>query len=244
MPLPINTAVAEVEEEECFSTVDAFFDLLRTSLVMSSPDEFPNVIIQEDEPDIEDYDKEWLKVAEDGKPLGWYSYYEGAWRRMDSAPDAIEFYYPEEPVPNDDFDEDGIGIGEWDGYVLLDGQDSRDDMGGKAILGVGTIDGVGDDPDTEYPLRDADNNPSGGGVAETTLVSEQIPSLGRPAVVLGHNNADGNDNVTTWENVLLGVAGSEGVYTLREATGSVSPDPVETLPPYRVMYIAKFIGYT
>lgn len=231
MSTPVEVTVGSPPPGTCFTTVRALMALV-SNLVSAELDAgYTTHVRGSSTPGPDDQDKLWARTTEDGKPLGWFKFYNGNWRRIqDVRPWTVRAYYPTAPVPNDDFDDDGVGVigGQWDGFVLLDGKDGRINMAGRTILGVGGDYELGDD----------------GGAKEVKLTLDQVPREAQDAVALGKCNANGNDNVTTWENCLYGMVGTAGsTEILPKVDGNDDPDVVPTLPPYRVMYFARFVGY-
>lgn len=63
--------------QQCLTTTQAVLNNSAKYLEVIGPDGFAGTIISEDEPSVDDRDKAWIRLEENGKPRGIYVYQNG-----------------------------------------------------------------------------------------------------------------------------------------------------------------------
>lgn len=193
-------------------------------------------------PDVDDQDKVWHRVDANGRPLGTYVFYSGAWRRQYSGNlNEVTLYAGD---PNVDFaGGSGLGTvgGEWDGWALCNGSNGTPNLSDKFIVGA-KMDDLGTGYPTGGPWKSTVSGAaqqSEAGVHEITLTNDNTYRPAVPALTVGRWEADGNT-----PNVGGGLYGLGSDTTIAPAdAGNATPDVIPTLPPYYSLAYVQFRGY-
>ncbi|MEA2553692.1 MAG: hypothetical protein QOJ65_1868, partial [Fimbriimonadaceae bacterium] len=188
-----------------------------------------------DTPGSEDEDKVWHRLDSNGKPIGTFLYYNGAWRREYSGrPNQVCYYQGD---PQYDFDTDGRGIseGDWDGWHLCNGLDGTMDMSDRFIVGSKIYEAAGLGWRT-----DVSGAPTHlGGAKDIQLDETNTYQPARAAVTVAKWKADGNT-----PDVGSGLYGAGASVTLVPGeAGVLTPPAIPTLPPYFALALVVFVGY-
>lgn len=194
-------------------------------------------------PDVDDQDKVWHRFDANGRPIGTYVFYSGAWRREYVVPLGTIVMYSGDPAV-DFAGAGGLGTvgGEWDGFALCNGNNGTDDLSDKFIVGAKMSDLAVGYPAGAGPWKTTVTGAatqSGAGVHEVTLNNDTTYRPARDAVQVRRWEADGNTpNVA---GSLYGVGTS--VDLLGADAGNTDPDAIPTLPPWFAYALVKFIGF-
>lgn len=196
-------------------------------------------------PDVEDQDKVWHKVDANGRPLGTFVFYSGAWRKQYTSSIGTVVMYSGDP--GTDFSGSGgagtVG-GEWDGWQLCNGQNGSSNLSDKFIVAAKMDDLAVGYPEGNGPWKTSvsgETTQSGAGVHEIQLNSSNTYRPATPAVTLGHWAADGNTpNIA---GGLIGIAGASDFDLIGADAGNPTPPVIPTLPPWFALAYAVFQGY-
>lgn len=191
-------------------------------------------------PAVEDQNKIWHKVDVNGRPLGTYVFYSGAWRKQYSGKLGEIVFYSGDPAA--DFSETGgkgtVG-GDWDGWQLCNGNNGSPDLSDKFIVGAKMSDlGVGYSGNEWKTTVSGDTLPSGG-AKDITLTDATTFRPAHDAITMSNWQADGNS-----PNSGGGLWGLGGGHVILPAdAGNATPTAIPTLPPYIAFGYALFQGY-
>lgn len=190
-------------------------------------------------PSADDQDKVWHRLDTNGKPIGTFLFFQGAWRKQYTGRLGQICLYSGDP--NFDFDATGRGrlegdagsTGEWDGWHLCNGQNGTQDFSDKFIVGGKRYNAGWETDVSGGPTK------SGVGIHEITLTNDTTYRPTRPAIPVRHWTADGST-----PNAGGGLIGLGSEYNLLEAdTGNTTPNAIPTLPPYLACAYVVFVGY-
>jgi len=201
------------------------------------PNGIKGVVISDTVPVAEDQDKLWIKTS-GGAPIGWFIFYNGSWVR------------PHETPPSGQ--ERRLWVGSTADLITYDGGaagtvgaatgpmwEVDTDFAAKFLVGVGTLPNG-----TAVPVGGT------GGDDEITLSAANIPEHRHFIGVEGSGIADPGPAETGYLRVGLneevsfittGNPPQQSVGRTRLAGGSAAADveAIETLPPYRGLYLIK-----
>lgn len=180
-------------------------------------------------PSPENTDKPWMKTDTSGKPLGWFVYYNGEWRRELAMPvgSIIDYVGPTAGV----FDATGRGLkgGEWDGWALANGQNGTKDFRDLFAVGASSY-----DPVSGWVTTVSGESTTKGGEAFHKMTIEELVPHVHPIKQFNRTQFDG-DGDPGWG------ARNPDRYTDTEPTGEGKPFPI--LPPYVASPKVQCIGY-
>jgi len=199
-------------------------------------------------PSAEDQDKVWFALDPSGRPLGFFTFYNGAWRRTyNGMLGEIRMYSGD---PTIDFDANGlgkVGAGYWyDGWHLMNGKDGVPDWSDKFIIG-GTMN------DLSKGWNAASGNwqsfvegvaKATGGAATITLNASNTYIAPTPRIAVTRWKADGNTPDASSGLMGLPPDSTGGTALIQAATtGNVTPAAITNLPPYIAAGFITFVGY-
>lgn len=245
--LSVDINIAAPDPNDCPANFVELIALLDTLISGTIIGNFLPYVTGTDTPGSDDRNKVWHRLDTNGKPIGTFLYFNGAWRRQYSGRLGQMSYYSGDP--EFDFDDDGRGrlegdngsTGEWDGWHLCNGEDGTLDLSDKFIVvgrrfnngrwetdvsGTPTTDGVGVH---EIQMTEANTfRPATGEVR----VGQWEADNGHPAVggLIGLPQNDSTD--------LILIPAHPG----NPISPAVLP-PLPTLPPYYALALVVFIGY-
>lgn len=120
-------------------------------------------------PSVSNQDKPWFRTDSQGRPMGWYVYYNGAWRR--SLTEAVGTLKEFTGSPAGVFDATGKGIvgSMWDGWAICNGQNGTPDLRNKFTVGADAHTSGG------WVVSFGGVNTSTGGDYQVTLTVPNLP---------------------------------------------------------------------
>lgn len=123
-------------------------------------------------PSVSDQDKPWFRLDPQGRPMGWYAFYNGVWRKVLTASvgTITNYFGPTAGL----FDSTGRGIAGslWDGWALCNGQNGTPDLRNKIILGANAYNSSGGKWEAEFDGVAT----SSGGAHQIKLTIPQLPA--------------------------------------------------------------------
>lgn len=190
-------------------------------------------------PSVDQQDLVWHKIDVDGRPIGTFHFYSGAWRREYSGrKDEMRYFRGD---PGEHFDETGRGLvgGEWDGFALANGNNGTPNWSDKFIVCAKMDDlAVGYSGNT-WKTNVSGESTENGGANEITLTEDTTFRKPLDAIKMSNWQADGNS-----QNSGGGLWGLGSAHTLLPADdGNETPDAIPVLPPYVVSAICLWVGY-
>lgn len=239
----VRVQFANPAPEDCPTTFTENVELLNELVSAEIETEIIPYVTGAATPDVDDQDKVWHKQDADGRPLGTYLFYSGAWRRQYTSPIGTVVMYSGDPAV--DFGgTDGAGTvgGEWDGWQLCNGLNGSINLSDKFIVGAKMDDvGVGYPAGTGPWKTTVDGTTQQtGGANEITLTADTTYRPAVDAIQMSNWQADGNA-----PDAGGGLWGLGSGHTLLPAdAGNLTPDAIPSLPPYLALAFAVFKGYT
>ncbi len=243
MPEPITITLANPAVDACPETFAEAINLIRTLLTAEIPDPFTPYVAGSGTPAVNQQSYIWFKTDTDGRPVGVYKFYSGAWRRVyNGSPGEIRIFNGDPGVYFT------VGVGnpgsEWDGWALCDGVNGRLNLTDRFIVAghLDNSDGTAgysagwQTKVTGSPLQT-------GGAKDHTLVDANLPEM---TVNISGNHFDPLRNQTS-DQVLIDDDWkiSPVVPPIPLASfGQAVPVPVPTVPPFYAVAYVQFIGYT
>jgi len=181
-------------------------------------------------PSAENRGRPWFRIESGTNfPLGWYSFYNGSWRRITGLP---RYAILEYKGPSSVFDGTGRGLagGQMEGFFLCNGNHGTLDLKDKFIVGS-----------TDYSAGrwKSDVNPNndqqgGGGSAQQTLNINNLPPITIPLPVGG--GVGGNNRFVFGSNGY-----SENQYdVVVVGAGDARPQPFNILPPWLALAYVQY----
>jgi len=228
---------------QTFTDACAFLDQLITA-ALNGP--YIPYIISSSTPAVENQDKVWFKLDSSGRPLGYYFYYSGNWRRAYTGlPTEIRIFSGD---PTLYFDTTGRGIvgGDWDGWAFMDGRNGTTDISDHFII-VGHLNESGGVPkfDSGWQTNVTGTVLNHGGSPVNTLHPDKIPIEAKDALVVDKWKADGNARDDTGQ--LFGAhstgTADTGRVTLIPAVEAQEASAFSIVPPFFAAAYCKFVGY-
>lgn len=192
------------------------------------------IIVQPTPPPSSLSNKAWLKTDTAGRPLGWYAFYNGVWRRVYTGVAIGEIRIWSGPIANI-FDGTGLGAvgGDLDGWALCNGQNGTPDLRDKFIVSANSYSG-----DWETLVDGTGAIKHSGGISSFRIAAGNLPPL-----VWGTgtgNRAQSGPNGATIDggNIQLfyPITDNQG-----NATGANTP--IYSVPPFVAMGYILFVGY-
>lgn len=247
MSFPIDISFDNGSPDDCPVTFAELIALLNTLIHGDLTGEFLPYVTGAATPSVDDQDKVWMRVDANGRPIGTYVFYLGAWRRQYSVPVGTIAMYSGDPAI--DFAGSGhagtIG-GEFDGWQLCSGENGSPNLSDKFIAGAKMDDlGVGY-PQGNGPWTTTVTGESlAEGIGGITMDAENSFIPETQAVRLGHWEADGNAPNVTGDLIGLESGALEAAnFDLIDADpGNPTPPPIPTIPPFLALAFIKFVGY-
>jgi len=243
MAIPITVGFNPPPSEACPVNLADVILLLNTLIHGTVEGDFTPYVVGAATPPPEDEGKVWHKLDANGRPLGTFYFYEGAWRKQyDHRKTEIVAYSGD---PGVDFTGPGhrgtIG-GEWDGFQLCTGENGSPNLTNKFIVGARMDDlGIGYPPGGPWK-SDISGTPESDviGVTEIELTEANTPRPAREELLVGKWEANGNTPNST--GILWGEVNAHP-HVLIPAEAAVPPITFPTLPPYFALAYAIFVGY-
>lgn len=182
----------------------------------------------------------WHKIDVDGRPIGTYHFYGGAWRREYSGRTEELRYFRGDPSAY--FDSSGRGIvgGEWDGFALANGNNGTPNLSDQFIVCAKMDDlGVGYPTNGPWKTNVDGTTQQTGGQKDITLTDDTTFRPALDAIQMSNWQADGNS-----QNAGGGLWGLGSGHTLLPAdAGNQTPDAIPTLPPFFASAVCCWVGY-
>lgn len=241
MAINVLIEFANPSPEDCPTTFQENIDLLNELVSGSVVASITPYIRQAATPSVDQQNLIWHKIDVDGRPIGTFHFYNGAWRREYSGrQDEIRYFMGD---PSIHFESNGRGIvgGEWDGFALCNGNNGTPNLTDKFIVGAKMDDlGVGYPTNGPWKTNVSGESEQTGGANEITLTEDTTYRPALDAIQMSNWQADGNS-----QNSGGGLWGLGSAHTLLPAdAGNVTPDAIPTLPPFFALAITRWIGYT
>lgn len=242
----VNISFANPGPDECPLTFTDLVALLNTLISGEIEGEFVAYVTGVAIPAVDDQDKVWHRVDAQGRPVGTYVFYQGAWRKEYSVPvGTIAMYSGDPSIDFSGSGHKGTVGGEWDGWAICSGENGSPNLSDKFIVGAKM-----DDLATGYP----DGGPwqtgvsgattqQGDGVHDITLTAQNTFRPAKAALKVGIWHA-GEDNGPNAQGTLFGFSGAGADRDIIDADpGNETPDAIPTLPPYYALAYVIFQGY-
>lgn len=243
MAIDVEIVFANAAPEDCPTTWQESIDLLNESVSGSIVANIVPYVRQTETPGVDQQSLVWHKIDVDGRPIGTFHFYSGAWRREYSGrQDEIRYFMGD---PNVHFESGGRGIvsGEWDGFALCNGSNGTPNLSDKFIVGAKMDDlGIGYPTNGPWKTNVTGSAEQTGGVNEITLTDATTFRAAKAAVTLFRRTATGETPNASAGLFGLGPLGETVI--VPEDLGNDPPDAIPTLPPFYALAICKWIGYT
>lgn len=242
MAIAVEIEFANPDPEDCPLTFIELVVLLNELVSGNVVATITPYIRQAATPGVDQQDLVWHKIDVDGRPLGTYHFYGGAWRKQYSGKIGEIVFYSGDPGV--DFTEAGgkgtVG-GDWDGWQICNGNNGSPNLTDKFIVGAKMDDlGVGyPTPNGPWKTNVTGETAQTGGANEVTLTEATTYRPALDAIKMSNWQADGNS-----QNSGGGLWGLGSAHTLLPADdGNLTPDPIDTLPPFYALAYVVFQGY-
>lgn len=240
MSIAVEIEFDNADPEDCPTNFQETIDLLNEKVSGSIAANIVPYIRQSTTPGMDQTNLVWHKIDVDGRPIGTFHYYGGAWRREYSGRQDEIRYFMGDPAIH--FESDGRGIvgGEWDGFALCNGNNGTPNLSDKFIVGAKMDDlGVGYPTNGPWKTNVSGASTQTGGEKDITLTDDTTFQKAVDAIQMSNWQADGNS-----QNSGGGLWGLGSGHTLLPADdGNITPDAIQTLPPYYALAICKWISY-
>ena len=243
MAIPVNAGFNPPPPEACPVDLTDVVLLLNTLIYGSVEGDFTPYIVSSATPPAGDQGKVWHKLDANGRPLGTFYFYQGAWRKQyDHRLTEIVAYSGDPGIDFAGPNHLGTVGGEWDGFQLCTGENGSPNLTNKFIVGAKM-----DDLGAGYPDGGPWKSDIGGtlessatGATEIALTEDNVPRPARDELLVGKWEADGNTPSSTGS--LWGVVNAYP-FVLIPAEPAVPAITFPTLPPYYALAYAIFVGY-
>lgn len=240
MAIVVNLAWANPAPEDCPTNLQETVDIYRELLTGSIEASITPYIRQAATPSVDQQNLIWHKIDVDGRPIGTFHFYGGAWRREYSGRQDEIRYFMGDPAIH--FESDGRGIvgGEWDGFALCNGNNGTPNLSDKFIVGA-KMDDLGVGYPTNGPWKSTVDGTAqqSGGQKDITLTEANTYRRAVDEFKMSHWQADGNS-----QNAAGGLWGQgSGFVIIAADAGNLTPPAIPTLPPFYALAITKWIGY-
>lgn len=227
---------------DCPTTFQENIDLLNELVSGSIVANITPYIRQTATPTVDQQNLVWHKIDVDGRPIGTFVFYSGAWRREYSGrQDEIRYFMGD---PGVHFESNGRGIvgGEWDGFALCNGSNGTPNLTDKFIVGA-KMDDLGAGYPTGGPWKSTVSGSAeqSGGVNEITLDNDNTYRPTSAGLTVGLHTATGNAPGSG--GPLYGSNLTYPLALIAADAGNTDPDEIPTLPPYYALAITKWVGY-
>lgn len=244
MPIAAVTDFANPDPSIPFTTVGALVNLLRTLVSTVLPADLKPYVTGSATPAVNDQDKAWLRTTANGKPLGTWLFYNGAWRKQYTGLAAeIKTFFGD---PAGAFDGTGKGIigGEWDGWQIMNGQNGTANLSNQFIIG-GQMDNVGITGYSGGWRTNILGTPLvQGGVPYITTTADTTYRPATTAIQAGHFSASGNTPDSSGGLYGSPANPASAPFDLIPAdAGKPTPNPIYTVPPFYAFCFCQFVGY-
>lgn len=239
----IETTFNNPDPEDCPLTFTELVALLNELVESHLVGSFLPYITGAGTPGVDDQDKVWHKVDANGRPLGTFVYYSGAWRKQYSGNIGEIVLYSGDPSV--DFAATGgagtVG-GEWDGWQLCNGSNGSPNLSDKFIVAA-KMDDLGIGYPTGGPWKTSVSGTTtqeGAGVHEVQLDATNSYQPAIAPITVGLASATGNAPTAGG-----GLYGSNLTYPINITPGSAEfvPPVIPTLPPWYALAYVQFRGY-
>lgn len=247
MAITATTSFDNPDPDACPTTFQETIDILNDLVETSVAGTFSGIIQGSSVPAVDDQDEIWCKFDAQGRPIGWFKYYNGNWRPVYTHPlGAIVMFTGD---PSGLFDGTGLGIVNtvWDGFAICNGNNTTTNLSDKFVVGA-RMDGVGiSQYDSGWQTNVGGSAAKTGGSSTITLNDGNTYQPPVTGLTVGYWGADGNAPGTS-AGGLYGrhhpeVADNDAML-LAGDPGNTTPLPITTLPPYFACAYVQFIGYS
>lgn len=241
MAIDVEIEFANPDPDDCPLTFLELVTLLNQLVSGSIVANITPYIRQAATPSVDQQTLIWHKIDVDGRPLGTYVFYGGAWRKQYSGNIGEIVFYSGDPGV--DFAESGgkgtIG-GDWDGWQICNGNNGSPNLSDKFIVGAKMDDqGIGYPTNGPWKTTVGGTTQQSGGQKDITLTDDTTFQKPNDAIQMSNWQADGNS-----QNSGGGLWGLGSGHTLLPAdAGNETPDAIPTLPPYYALALVVFQGY-
>lgn len=241
MAIVVEIEFDNADPEDCPTTFQETIDLLNEKVSGSVVANITPYIRQSATPSVDQQNLVWHKIDVDGRPIGTFHFYSGAWRREYSGRADELRYFSGDPAIH--FESDGRGIvgGEWDGFALCNGNNGTPNLSDKFIVG-GKMDDLGVGYPTNGPWKSTVDGTAqqSGGQKDITLTEANTYRRAVDEFKMSHWQADGNT-----QNSAGGLWGQgSGFVIIAADAGNLTPPAIPTLPPWFALAITRWIGYS
>ena len=220
-------------------------------------DQFLNVVIQSDEPGVDNRDTIWVVTNTTGNPLAIKIWHPGSskWRRIYNGMMGEVRGFTGDPGFNEtgNFGPTGTGNigGEYDGWHVCNGQDGTPDLSNQFIVGADMAATYHGYTGGQWVTKtDATTAVSTGGQFNQLLTAENIPlpvlstvdlKMDRYRIGSGGETVDAGGLLWGQPNTLKQIIVPE--YPPANYPGNAAPKGVSTTPPFYSLAWITFIGY-
>lgn len=240
MAIDVQVSFANPAPEDCPQTFQENIDLLNELVSGSVVASITPYIRQAATPSVDQQNLIWHKIDVDGRPIGTFHFYGGAWRREYSGRQDELRYFRGDPAMH--FESNGRGIvgGEWDGFALANGNNGTPNLSDQFIVCAKMDDlGVGYPTNGPWKTNVSGSTTQTGGAKDITLTDDTTFQKAQDAIQMSNWQADGNS-----QNAGGGLWGLGSGHTLLPADdGNTTPDAIPTLPPYFAAAACVWVGY-
>ncbi len=227
-------------------TVTELVNLLNTLfLPVSIANYNAQIVTGSSVPGVGDQDKLWFKTDTAGRPLGFFSFYNGSWRRLYSGQlNQVSLY---SGVPNHDFDSTGLGLinQTWDGWALMNGQNGTTDISDKFIVSAHMNESGGiNQYNAGWQTTVSGTAHKTGGSKDHLVTEGELPTY--DLTITGFHPSDTNPGAGNAVAIVDNHGTTEYTVDLGTQYGVIPPAvqaAIPTLPPYLALAYAQFIGY-
>lgn len=242
MAIAVEITLDNPAPEDCPTNLTETFQVIRESIHGSVVATITPYIRQSATPGVDQQDLVWHKIDVDGRPIGTFHYYSGAWRREYSGRTDEIRYFMGDPAVH--FESDGRGIvgGEWDGFALCNGNNGTPNLSDRFLVGAKMDDlGVGYPTNGPWKTNVTGSAEQTGGSKDITLTEDTTWRAEKESVSLFRRTADGETPNASGGLFGLGPLGFTEI--IPADPGNETPDAIPSLPPFYASAICKWIGY-
>lgn len=255
----VLTGFANPDPNAAPLNITELIKLLNQLVVSEIVGNYTPYVLGHNTPSVEDQDKVWFALDPSGRPLGFFTFYNGGWRRAYNGMIGEIRIYSGDPTV--DFDAQGrgkVGAQYWyDGWQLCNGNNGSPDLSDKFItcahlsdLTKGFVGGqfLSNIEGTDQAGNDIYKNT--GGVSSITMTLANTYRAARKAIgaylwtASGNAPADNGDmyGLHNTQTTFKPAYRSDGSVDTDDP-GNTTPNKIDIVNPYIAMGLITFIGY-